>query len=504
MEFLGAAASFGASGEVELIETHISAVFLVGDRACKLKKAVHLPYLDFSTPEIRLAACETELDLNRAVTPELYLGIRRITREPGGLTFDGPGELVDAVVEMVRFDQEDLLDRVASRGELSVAMIRTLAREIAAAHEHAPVARGEGGAANIAGVLDINRAGFGQSRVFDPGEIEAIDAAFRAAHAGLAPLLDARARDGRIRRCHGDLHLRNICLFQSRPRLFDCLDFSDQLATIDVLYDLAFLAMDLWYRGLPGLSNLLVNAYLDITGQEDGFALLPFFMALRAEVRAHVIATQVESCSPEEADERRARARAYYDLALSILEDRPAGLVALGGLSGSGKSTLAAALAPKLGAPPGARLIESDLVRKAMFGVEAGTRLPEDAYKPEVSKRVYATLARRARALLEAGCQVVADAVYDRPDRRAGIGNAAAAAGVPFTGIWLEAAPEVLMRRVAERHGDVSDATIEVLQMQLKRDPGQIDWLRVSTAGTPEETLDAIRERLWTNRRRAI
>jgi predicted kinase/ribosomal protein S18 acetylase RimI-like enzyme/predicted peroxiredoxin len=165
----------------------------------------------------------------------------------------------------------------------------------------------------------------------------------------------------------------------------------------------------------------------------------------------------------------------------------------VGGLSGSGKSTLAAALAPELGAPPGARLIESDRVRKAMFGVEPGTRLPEDAYRTEVSDRVYATLASRAEAILKVGSCVVTDAVYDRHGRRAEIEAAAKSAGVPFTGIWLEAAPDVLMRRVAGRHGDVSDATTEVLRAQLERDPGRIDWNRVSADGTPAQTLAAAR-----------
>ncbi|WP_138466246.1 bifunctional aminoglycoside phosphotransferase/ATP-binding protein [Poseidonocella sp. HB161398] len=474
-KFLCDPRTHGGAGPVELVETHISAVFLAGRRAYKLKQAVRLPYADFSTPGIRLAACEKELELNRATAPELYLGVRRITREPGGPAFDGPGPLIDAVVEMERFEQDSLFDRMAQAGRLDAPLIRALAAEIAAAHDAARPLPDEPGAANIEGVLDINRAGFGESDVFAEDEIEAIDSAFRSRLGTLAPLLDKRARAGFIRRCHGDLHLRNICLWQGRPRLFDCIDFNDRLAIIDLLYDLAFMAMDLWHRGRKDFANLLVNRYLDRTGQEEGFALMPFFTALRAAVRAHVTATQAASGRPGLAEE----ARSYYRLAMACLAPEPARLVAIGGLSGSGKSTVASALAPHLGAPPGARLVESDLARKAMFGVEPETRLPPEAYRPDVSDRVYAAMADRSQALLRQGAVVVADAVYDRPERRAGIAAAAEAAGVPFTGLWLDVAPQILRDRVAARRDSVSDATGDVLEAQLARGTGEIRWRHV-------------------------
>lgn len=489
--FLTDPTTHGLEGEVEVIETHISMVFLAGDRAYKLKRAVHLPYADFATPAIRLANCERELALNGATAPELYLGVRRINRGAGRLTFNGPGELVDAVVEMRRFDQEMLFDKMALRGEITAPMIRGLAAEIARAHDLAEVSEGMDGADNIAAVLDINRAGFHESQVFREHEIEAIDQAFRAALERLAPRLDSRARAGAVRRCHGDLHLRNVCLYEDRPRIFDCIEFNEQLATIDVLYDLAFLVMDLWHRGFNGLANQLTNRYLDITGQEDGFALVPFFTALRAQVRAHVTATQAETCAPEDAAALKTAAREYYDLAIEILKPAPARLIALGGLSGSGKSTLAAVLAPELGAPPGARLIESDLARKAMFGVDPETRLPEKAYAAGVSEQVYAAMADRAGGLVAGGCTVIADAVYDRPERRAAI--EVAAGEVPFQGVWLEARPELLRQRVEDRRDSASDADLAVLESQLTRDLGQITWTRIPVSGTPHEVLERLR-----------
>ncbi|TIV74097.1 MAG: aminoglycoside phosphotransferase, partial [Mesorhizobium sp.] len=218
-------------------------------------------------------------------------------------------------------------------------------------------------------------------------------------HAGL---LDRREAAGRVRRCHGDLHLRNICVFDGEPRLFDCIEFNDQIATVDVLYDLAFLLMDLWHRGFPQFANLVMNRYLDDADDEDGFVLLPFLMAVRAAVRAHVTATQVEESS-QDSTKLIAEARSYFHLAQTLLAETPPRLVAIGGLSGSGKTTVAEALAAQIGAPPGARIVESDRIRKAMHGVAAETRLPAKAYRPGVSERVYRQIAWLAELILAEG-----------------------------------------------------------------------------------------------------
>ena len=493
--FLTDASTHGNVGSVEVMETHISAIFLVGDRAYKLKRAVRLPYADFSTPDIRLAACDKEYRLNKATSPAIYLGVRRITRAGNGLVFDGTGELVDAVVEMVRFDQASILDDMAQHAKLEPQVMSVLAREIAAAHRKAEVVTG-GGAENIEGVLDINRAGFHQSGVFSQAEIETLDAAFIAGLQRLTPILDKRAAHGCIRRCHGDLHLRNICMFDGRPQLFDCIDFNDQLATVDVLYDLAFLAMDLWHRELQEFASLIVNHYLDDTLEEDGFACLPYFIALRAAVRAHVLATQSEDTHIRDKDSKRQEARRYYDLAMSLLEpDRPR-LIAIGGFSGSGKSTVASKLAPLVGIAPGARLIESDRTRKALFGVAPEERLPESAYLPEVSEKVYEAMATRTAALLKDGCVVVTDAVFDRTERRQAIENVARTLGVAFDGLWLQASPGILKQRIETRRNAASDATSAVLDMQLARASGDVDWHRVQTSTSLAETIGAARKLL--------
>ena len=493
--FLAAPETHGTSGTVEVIETHISKVFLAGDRAYKLKRAVKLPYADFSTPEIRLATCHKEFDLNAPAAPGLYLGVRRITRaRGGGLEFDGDGPLVDAVVEMVRFAQDALFDRMAAAGQLTPALMEDLAAKIADFHARAPVMPG-GGFDNMNAVLDINAAGFATSDLFSPAEIAALDRACRARLRRHADDLDRRAEQGLIRRCHGDLHLRNICMFRGEPRLFDCIDFSDQIATVDVLYDLAFLLMDLWHRDLGALANRLANRYFDETGTDEGFGLLPFFMAIRASVRAHVTATFAQGAGAHAAGEIAA-ARGYYALALALLEQRPPRVVAIGGLSGSGKTTVAEALAPALGAPPGARIVESDRTRKAMFGVKSDVALPQEAYRPEVSDKVYARLGERACALVGQGASVVADAVFDRPDRRAALGAAVAGTSASFAAFWLEAEPDTLRERVGARRGGPSDADLRVLEAQLACDPGVITWSRVSAEGAPGAVVARLRAAL--------
>lgn len=499
IDFLSRPATHGASGPVERIETHISIIFLVGAKAYKMKKALKLPYVDFSTASIREEACRNEVALNSETAPGLYIGMRRVTRaDDGALELDGEGLLVETVIEMMRFDQEQLFDRMAVAGRLTPDLMTATARMIADYHAKAPVVSTGGGADNIAAVLEINEAGFATSHVFDPAAVARLGERLRISLGRHAPLLDRRAFEGRVRRCHGDLHLRNICLLDARPCLFDCIEFSAQIATIDVLYDLAFLLMDLWHRGFADLANLLANRYLDETGDDEGFCLLPFFMAIRAAVRAHVTATQAEEPG-QDVGRLSAEAKSYFELATALLEEKPPQLIAIGGLSGTGKTTVADKLAPKLGAAPGARIVESDRIRKALFGVTAETRLPPPAYDQGVSKRVYRAMARLAQSILSQGSSVVADAVFARPEDRALIEQCEEGAG--FHGIWLDAAPALLRRRVESRRGGSSDADLSVLTQQLQADAGAISWHRIDASLSTQEIIDTVVETLSSSQR---
>jgi hypothetical protein len=497
--FLSDPSSYGgtAAANVERHDTHISRVFLAGERAYKLKRAVKLPYLDFSTVEKRRAACEAELVLNRRTTLELYLEIRAISRgADGGLGWGEDGTIVDWVVVMRRFPQDRLLDAVAKSGELSPPLLYALAAHIADFHAAALVRPYRGGAAAMAEIVRENDECLRACRKlrFPDREVRELHDHSTDLLTRLAPLLDRRRAEGKVRRCHGDLHLRNICVLDGKPVLFDCLEFSDEFASIDVLYDLAFLLMDLDHRGHAQAANLVLNRYLDLTGEDDGLAAMPLFVSLRAAIRAHVTASALDSGGAH--GSAVAEARCYLDRACAAVRPAAVRLIAIGGLSGTGKSTLAAELAAELGARPGARVLRSDVVRKSLFGLAPEARLQERAYAPEVTDQVYSTLRDRAGAALRAGYCAVIDAVALLPAERRSFAEVGQQAGVPFDGLWLEAPAETLAARVDARRHDASEATQEIVHHQLRINLGPMDWRRIDAAGDAAATLAAARKTL--------
>jgi uncharacterized protein len=485
--FLRRGEAFGApDAKVEQVTTHAAEIFLVDERAFKMKRAVRYSFLDFSTLDRRKQALEAELALNRRTAPMLYERVLPVTRDQGGeLAIDGDGDPVEWLLEMRRFDQPGLLDRIARRGALETGTIDALARTLAAFHDQAERRSDFGGHAAMAAVT-IGNAGDLASlvpQVFDDAAVRAVNDATHVALEAARTLLEQRRAEGFVRHCHGDLHLGNIVLLDGAPVLFDCLEFDEALATTDTFYDLAFLLMDLMHRDQGALAQRLLSGYLDATWDDAGTALLPLFLSCRAAIRAKVtgFATQAEGDAQE-----IAAARAYLDLAQRFLRPAPPRLLAIGGVSGTGKSTLARALAPGLGAAPGAVMLRSDVIRKKLFGARPTERLGPEAYREEVSARVYDSLLSRAETLLKAGHAVITDAVYlDRRDRGR-IEQVATEAGAPFQGLWLTAPAATLLARVEGRKDDASDATAAVLRSQLEVDPGSLTWQGVDASGDPE------------------
>jgi hypothetical protein len=454
-------------------QTSISWLFFFPGRVLKLKKPVDLGFVDFSTPERRGWAARREVAFNRATAPDIYRRVVTITRGPHGALADGgEGEAADYAVEMRRFDEAAILSR---RLPLDGAFAEALGRRIARFHAAAASGRAGAGSAGLAYVTTSNAA---QLRAcagdLDGETIEALIAATDQALAAAAPILDARAALGFCRACHGDLHLSNILEENGQPVLFDCIEFSDQLREIDVGYDIAFLLMDMAFRGDGAGANRAFNAWLDEAARAfapslwPGLVVLPLFQSVRAAVRAHVSAREGKAEA----------ARRYVDAAIAWLTGSPPRLVAVGGLSGTGKTTHARQIAPALGAAPGAVVLRSDEIRKRQWGVAPTQALGAQAYSPQAGERVYEALTRLAGEVLGAGRSVVADAAFLEPERRAGIEAVARAAGVAFEGVWLEAPADELRRRVASRHGDASDADLQVLEAQLAGDPGEIGWRR--------------------------
>jgi aminoglycoside phosphotransferase family enzyme/predicted kinase len=491
LDFMASPDAYGlVHGKVERIETHASVVFLAGPRAYKLKRAVKYPFLDFSTLGLRRRALLNELRLNRRTAPHLYLEVLPITLdESRKFHIAGQGEIVEWALVMRRFDQSKLLDRMAGDGRLPLAAMPQLARAIADFHRNADRFLGEESVSGLLAVIEDNAAVLAdEEAIFPAGALATVDHTSRETLAALALLLKARAQAGYVRHCHGDLHLGNIVEIEGAPVLFDAIEFDDAIATIDVLYDLAFLLMDLGARGLPAHANAALNAYLEAcgdTGNLIGLATLPLFLSMRAMIRAKVGLLRAGLKT-----EAHARAASYVLLARNHLERKRPQLVAIGGLSGSGKSSVAQALAPQIGAFPGAVLVRSDVERKRLFGVSGEERLPRSAYTAEVSAIVYTMCRKRALMALEGGHSVIVDAVHAKREERDAVAEIAARAGAAFTGIWLDAPAGTMRGRIAGRVGDVSDATPAVLDEQLQFDLGQQNFAVVD-AGRPLQEVVA-------------
>jgi aminoglycoside phosphotransferase family enzyme len=420
IEFLSKPASYGVENvEVSRIETHCSIVFLVGARAYKLKRAIAFSMLDYSTLERREAACRAELALNRRTAPQLYLGVQAIRRRAdGGLGLDGDGAIVDWIVVMRRFEQSDMLDRLADTGGLTEAIIRALADEITRFHAAAEIAPGYGGAAGLRAAIDGNhRDQLTVAPLLRKGEIDALQTDSIAALDRVAALLDRRRAAGKVRRCHGDLRLANIFLLDGKPTLFDAIEFSDSLSCIDVLYDLAFLLVDLDQRGLNDLANLAFNRYLDDAAETDGLEALPLMLSIRAAIRAYALASGSQRRPRGEEKSRfAATARRLLTRSRSLLPLVPASLCAIGGGEADERAALACGLAADFAPLPGARLLH--------------LKAPSD------------NVAEEALQVLRAGYSVVVEADFREREQRAAARAIADRAPAVFLGLWLGGAEQ--------------------------------------------------------------
>lgn len=483
---LESGAAVGDEGPLRRISTHLSHVFLGPERVYKLKRAVRLPFVDFSTLEQRRAACEAELKLNQRFAGPLYERVQPVTRaEDGKVRLGGLGPALDWLVVMRRFEDGALLDELARAGRLEPALVSEAAQAIARFHaESAPVS----GAGRAEKYLEIVRglrrteANGAAIHGLRPGP-DGLYAALEAEIERRAPLIEARRRAGKVLRGHGDLHLRNICRFEGHAVPFDALEFDPALATADALYDIAFLLMDLRRRGLRAHACLAMNAYWDAADEEEsGLALLPLFMALRAEVRA-AVAMQVGD--PKEA-------AAYRALGQELLAPFAPRFVAIGGLSGSGKSALARALAPELPGACGARLLRTDVIRKS--GRPLAEALGSEAYSSAARAAAYTALAAHVHEAFDAGASVIADATFQEAEVRAEV-LAGGPARAQRTALWLRASTETRLARVGARSGDASDAGVEVAaaQTEPQLEPG---WTVIDANGPLPQTLARARKAL--------
>jgi aminoglycoside phosphotransferase family enzyme/predicted kinase len=502
--------------EVEVRHTHISVVFLAGNFAYKIKKPVQLGFLDFSTLEKRQHFCNEEVRLNRRLAPSVYLGVVPVSREGSKVALEGEGEVIEWAVKMERLPESATLQNRLVAGEVVPEMVAALGRKVASFHVQAESGQHISHFGRFDSVARNARENFAQS-VSQVG-ITVSSAVYPRLRTlteetlnRLLPLIEQRADRDVPRDTHGDLHLDHVYLFPDRKPpddliIIDCIEFNERFRFADPVADMAFLFMDLLYHGRSDLARVFADSYFRASGDEEGRALLPFYTAYRAAVRAKVEGFELseKEIPAAERNDARARARAHWLLALGELEtpSRKPCLVLGGGLPGTGKSTLAQALVERAGFG----LIRSDLVRKELAGLAESDRVSapfgEGLYSPEWNERTYAECLRRAESLLFEGKRVLVDASFREEKRRRAFLEAAAGLGTPGVFFLCKAEPDTVRNRIKDRRNDASDADWNIYQKAAGtwQQPGPLTaqkmW-EISSDGSREqavsEALDVLR-----------
>ncbi len=459
---------------IQLLQTHISFVLLTGEYAYKVKKPMNFGFLDFSTLEKRQFFCGEELRLNRRLAPELYLSVLPIVEVDGKYHFDrkGEGTPVEYAIAMPEFSQADLLIEMFSADRLTVDHVKQIGEQLATFHQSALTndhINSFGTMEAVQAVANDNYAstekyiGIAQTQSqFD--QTRAYTDKFFAENAAL---FSDRIAQGKVRECHGDVHLKNICLYQDRIQIFDCIEFNEPFRNSDVLYDAAFLLMDLQFRGRRDLANIFLNTYLERTGDYEGVVLLPLHCSMRAYIRAKVTSFLLDdpNIPAEVKANAQKEAAAYYQLACEYTQPKQGKLIIMSGVSGSGKSTTAKAIALQ----QDAIYLRSDAIRKQIAGIDLMERGSDAIYTPEMTLKTYTRLAELGSLLASKGFTVILDAKYDRLSLRSQAIAAAQAHNLPVEIIYCNAPLEVLEQRLRDRakaNNDIADATVEMLVSQ--------------------------------------
>ena len=487
--------------DIQLIETHISWIILTGEFAYKIKKPIDLGFLDFSTLEKRRFCCEEELRLNRRLAAAIYLDVVPIAGEPSRPELYGSDQVIEYAVKMVQFPQPAQLDHMLAAGALETRHIDALARLVAKFHQGIDVAPGDSEFGDPERVYAPVGENFRQIRQ-QPGS-EQYDAQLadlehwsETTFETLAEVFVRRKKDGFIRECHGDMHLRNLVWFEGEPLAFDCLEFNPALRWIDTLSEVAFLVMDLQDRQQTKFAQRFLNSYLESCGDYEGMQVFRFYLAYRALVRAKVDAIRAGQphISPAEKAEAEQECGAYLELARSYTQTASPKLVITRGLSASGKSTLSQPLLEQMQAIR----IRSDVERKRLFGIpadaDASSGIDQGIYSAEAGIRTYERLRSLAEILIGAGVTVIVDAAFLKYEQRQPFKALAEAAKVPFVVLEFAASADTLRERIKARAADVSDADLSVLEHQLATaEPVHEDELACVISIDTEQPFDAER-----------
>src|SRR6266511_6558 len=483
---------------IEMKQTHISVLLLSRSYVIKLKKPVDFGFLDYTTLEKRLKACEDEVRLNRRLCPNTYIGVGGIIEIDGQIRFSGEtGKIVDYCVWMRRLPEDRMLDRMVANNTVTEAVIDCVAARLYEFHHTAP----RGPEIAIWGSLDEVRHNWEENLIqTEPFIGRTISApAYKAIRSWVneeietkARLFDRRAREGRIVDGHGDVRCESVCVTDGAICIYDCIEFNDRFRCGDVASEAAFLAMDLDARGRPDLGYFFAEAYQHRAGDEDFLTLLPFYRCYRAYVRGKVLSFRLNESEfgEEEREDAATRAKNFFDLARRYASrlKKPT-VIAVGGLSGTGKTAVARAIAGELGL----QAFSSDRARQSLFGdAKKRTGYGEGAYNAEANRLTYRKLIEAASEALKDGRSVVLDATFRNAAALAMARSMAAEAGARWRLIECRLAPELVRSRLAERAArkeGLSDATWEIYLRQreegasLKTEP-DVDHLILDTSGS--------------------
>ncbi len=489
---------------VQLIETHISWVLLAGDFAYKIKKAIDLGFLDYSTLESRRFCCDEEIRLNRRTAPDIYLDT-----VPVGGSQDNPEigaqPAIEYAVRMRRFPPERLMDALLVRGRVTLQHIDNLAAVIARFHAGLPSADMGSGFGTAASIGAAARQNFEQLRAYlteekDRALIVGLDAATEAEYAECEERFEQRRKLGFVRECHGDLHMGNILLDGDSPFLFDCIEFNPSLRWIDVMDEVSFTVMDLLHRSHPEYAWRLLNACLEASGDYAGAGVLHFYLAYRATVRAKVCAIRAgqNGIFEHARSDELAMCRGYLALGRQILGWRRPVLIITHGLPGSGKTTFSQFALQQMGAIR----IRSDVERKRLFGLDAlessGPRAG-GIYGPEATLKTYARLHELANELLAAGFPVIVDAAFLKQEEREQFRLLAKRLSVPFAIATLQAKDHALRERIRQRRNDASEADVAVLEkLRAVQEPlSGVEFAYAASFTTEELPSSAANSEAW-------
>ena len=455
--------------EIELLQTHVSYVLLAGDYAYKIKKPVNFGFLDFSSLSQRQHFCQEEIRMNKPIAPDIYLDVVAITQNQGKFILEGEGETVEYAVKMYRFPQETLLSSLFEQDQLTESNLEALGKIVAQFHEQTKTndyIRSFGEIDRIRQSIDENYQqtekyiGLAQTQQHYQ-ETKAFTDNFFLHN---EELFNNRRDSQKIRECHGDLHLRNICFWQDKIQLFDRIEFNEPFRFVDVMYDIAFAVMDLDARGRQDFGNAFLNTYTEQTGDWEGLQVLPLYLSRQAYVRAKVTSFLLDDTAIEDQAKQEAKKTAsdYYRLAWEYTKKSQGQIILMSGLSGSGKTTVAKKLARRINAIH----IRSDAVRKHLGGISVDKSGRDELYTPQMNQKTYARLLELGVRLAKQGFPVILDAKYDRQKLRQEAIALAQSNDLPLQIIHCTAPIEILRQRLSQRSNDISDATPDLLTQQ--------------------------------------